>query len=126
MYGYPQYHPSIPNYYGFYTPYPIYRTYPPVDTKVFSSSVKHFRLLMEQGSILLNKLAETSFETKMMNAAQQGKQAEVDQLIKSIGLKVPVTTHYTPSGIKFILALPAAPGSFGSCCNLTVSMKWGN
>ncbi|WP_147536059.1 hypothetical protein [Bacillus marasmi] len=127
MYGYSYYYyPTIPGYYGYYPPYPHYlRTYPPVDTKTFSSSVKNFRILMGQGSRLLDKLAEASFETKMMTAAQQGKQAEVDQLIKSIGLSVPVNTEYTPTGIKFILSTPVPPGGFNSCCSLTVFMKWG-
>lgn len=132
MYRYSHYYTAIPGNFSCYptypphSPYPVFRSYPPVDTKTFSTSVKNFRLLMEQGSILLDKLAEASFETKMMTAAQQGKQVEVDQLIKSIGLTVPVTTNYTPSGIKFILTTPVTPGSFESCCSLVVSMKWGN
>jgi hypothetical protein len=126
MYDYPYYYPPLPHYNGYNPHLHHYRTYPPVNTKLFSSSVQNFRLLMSQGSILLDKLAEASFETKMMTAAQQGKQAEVDKLIQSIGLKVLVTTKYTPSGINFILQTPPAPGSFGSCCTLTVAMKWGH
>lgn len=126
MYRYPNYPLPIYGYPGYYHHWSYYRTYPPVDTKMFSSSVQKFRILMQQGSILLDKLAEASFETKMMTAAQQGKQAEVEKLIRSIGLKVPVTTDYTPTGINFILSTPASSGGIDSCCSLTVSMKWGN
>ena len=126
MYHYSNYPLPIYGYPSYYHHYSYYRNYPPVDTKIFSSSVRNFRLLMQQGSILLDKLAEASFETKMMTAAQQGKQAEVEKLIRSIGLKVPVTTHYTPTGINFILSTPPSSGGIGSCCSLTVSMKWGN
>ncbi|WP_435559971.1 hypothetical protein [Neobacillus sp. LXY-4] len=126
MYNYPYNHPTVPGYFHGYYHYPYPRTYPPVDTKTFSSSVQKFRILMEQGSILLAKLGEASFETKMMTAAQQGKQAEVEKLIKSIGLRVPVTTQYTPSAIKFTLQTPPEPNNFNSCCSLTVSLKWGN
>lgn len=119
-YSYP-YLPGYPNYY--YMNYPQPRVYPPVDTKKFASSIKSVRLLMEQGSILLDKLAEASFETKIMMAAQTGNKSEVEKLIKSIGLKVPVTTQYTPTGVKFILQSVAGPAN---CCSLTVSLMWGN
>jgi hypothetical protein len=124
MHGHPYYYSPtyLPNNYGYetYVNYPPQRVFPSIDTKIFSSSVHSFRFLMEQGSILLDKLADSSFEKKIMNAAQQGKQSYVDHLIKSIGLKVPVTTQYSPSGVQFILH------SQTNCCSLTFSMKWGN
>lgn len=125
IYGYPNYPVPLPGYYRYYHHYPYVRAYPSVNTKIFSHSVQNFRVLMAQGSLLLDKLGEAAFETKMMTAAQQGKQAEVDTLIKSIGLKVPVKTEYTPTGIKFILFTPTQSGEFGSCCSLSVFMKWG-
>lgn len=76
---------------------------------------------MEQGNILLHRLSNTSFAAKIMKAAQQGKQEEVNQLVKSLGLKVPVTTHYTPSGVIFTLSTTTP----FNCCTLTYSMKWG-
>jgi hypothetical protein len=80
---------------------------------------------MEKGSILLDRLADVGFARKMMSAAQQGKQVEVDQLIHSIGLKVPVHTKYTPSGVQFELSTNPETGSLFSCCTLSVSLKWG-
>jgi len=106
--------------------YPIYRTYPPVDTKLFAGSVKSFRLLMEQGSILLDRLGNLEFSRKVMSAAQQGNNAEVDRLIKSIGLRVPVETKFTPTGVNFILSTQVTQAQPINCCTLTVAMKWGH
>ncbi|MFZ7943018.1 MULTISPECIES: hypothetical protein [Bacillaceae] len=128
MYYYPFHYPAVhpmPSYPGYPAAYPIPRTYPPVDTKIFAGSVKSFRLLMEQGSILLDRLGDLNFSKKLMSEAQQGKNAEVDQMIKSIGLKVPVITKFTPSGVNFILTTEPTQQHPSNCCTLTVAMKWG-
>ncbi len=122
-YYYSQSQPMQPAYPSYYPIYPPHRVYPSVDTKIFASSVKSIRLLMGQGSILLDKLAEASFESKIMTAAQHGKQKEVDKLIKSIGLKVPVEAQYTPTGVIFTLQSPA--NQYNSVSSLTITMKWG-
>jgi hypothetical protein len=129
MYYYPyQYpiHPPMPVYLPQmnYQPYP--RSYPPVDVKIFEDSVKSFRLLMEQGSNLLDRLGDHGFARRMMSAAQQGKKAEVDRLISTIGLKVPVVTKFSPTGVNFELIDQTDPNNPMSCCTLTVHMKWGN
>lgn len=121
---YPAY-PTVPPYPAYVAPQPIPRTYPPVDTKIFASSIKSFHLLMEQGSILLDRLGDEGFAHKMMMAAQQGKHVEVDHLIKSIDLKVPVTTKFTPTGVNFMLTSQTSHHVPVSCCTLTISMKWG-
>lgn len=81
---------------------------------------------MDQGSILLDRLGDEGFDVKLMGAAQKGNKAEVDKLIKTIGLKVPVQTKYTPSGITFELTTHPDPSTPMSCCTLIVHMKWGN
>ncbi|KLT17937.1 hypothetical protein AA980_10830 [Neobacillus vireti] len=115
----------MPSYPTYLINYQIPRTYPPVDTKIFASSVKSFRLLMEQGSILLDRLGNLAFAHNMMTAAQQGKNAEVDRMIKSIGLKVPVTTQFSPTGVNFILSTDTGQNQSVNCCSLTIAMKWG-
>jgi hypothetical protein len=113
--------------YPAYTVYPYIptRSYPPVDTKIFESSVKSFRLLMAQGSILLDRLGDVSFARRIMSAAQQGNNAEVDRLIKSIGLKIPVATQFTPSGVIFELTTKTTQAQPVNCCTLAINMKWG-
>lgn len=100
------------------------RTYPPIDVKTFTASIKSFQLLMSQGNILLNRLSEPSFAHRIMSAAQHGKKAEVDQLIKSIGLKVPIKTRFTPSGVVFELVVPETQAAPISCCTLSLLLKW--
>ena len=104
---------------------PIPRSYPPVDIKIFEDSVKSFRLLMDQGSILLDRLGDLGFAREMMSAAQQGKKADVDRLISTVGLKVPVITTFTPSGVIFELTTQPNQNNPASCCTLKVAMKWG-
>jgi hypothetical protein len=125
-----------PSHYPIYPPMPIYppqlvvhtfpRSYPPVDVKIFEKSVKSFRLLMDQGSVLLDRLGDSDFARRMMTAAQQGNKVDVDHLISTIGLKVAVTTKFSPSGVNFELFTHADPNVPASCCTLKVSMKWGN
>ncbi|WP_462408663.1 hypothetical protein [Neobacillus sp. Marseille-QA0830] len=117
--------PSVPTYGASVWSWPAYRTYPPVDTALFQSSIKSFHRLMEQGSILLSRLSNPQFARRLMNAAQQGKQAEVNTLMKSIGLTVPVSTQYTPSGVNFILSTQTGPSTQQDCCSLAISLKWG-
>lgn len=128
MYYHPYHYPAVqpmPPYPTYMAAVPYPRTYPPVDTKIFAGSVKSFRLLMVQGSILLDRLGDARFAQNLMSAAQQGKNTEVDQMIKSIGLKVPVITKFTPSGVNFILTTQTTQQNPLSCCTLTVAMKWG-
>jgi len=122
-YHYPAIH-QMPTYPANMVNYPIPRTYPAVDPKIFEGSVKSFHQLMEQASILLNRLRDVAFSRKMMSAAQQGKNAEVDRMIKSIGLRVPVVTKFTPTDVHFILTAPTTPSSPINCCTLTVGMRW--
>ncbi|WHY01529.1 hypothetical protein [Neobacillus sp. DY30] len=124
-YPYPLY-PQQPAYPGYHYHYPITRQYPPVDVNVFTKSIKSYRLLLSQGSILLNRLDDKDFDVKLMTAAQQGNQAEVDRLMKTIGLKVPVKTTFTPTGVNFELKTQPDPSSQMTCCTLTVNLKWGN
>lgn len=124
-YPYPL-HQQQPPYPGYYYYYPITRQYPQVDVNVFTKSIKAYRLLMDQGSVLLDRLGDGDFDVKLMTAAQQGNQNEVDRLIKTIGLKVPVKTKYTPTGVTFDLTTHPDPSSAMSCCTLTILLKWGN
>jgi hypothetical protein len=118
----PPQHPVYPDHYMY--PVPV-RQYPQVDVKVFTQSIKTYRLLMDQGSFLLDRLGDSDFDVKLMSAAQQGNKAAVDSLIKSIGLKVPVKTNYTPSGVTFELTSQPDPSNPMGCCTLSINMKWG-
>lgn len=105
--------------------FPSMRAYPPVNPTILSQSVKEFQILMQQSELLINKLSDTAYSTKLMEEAQQGNQSEVDRLIKSIdGLYVSIQIHYTPSGAIFDLQSPAV-GQGADCCTLRMTLKWG-
>lgn len=126
MYGDPFYHSSYPSPPAILPAYPFLRfAYPAVDIKTFEHSIKAYPALMKQGSLLLGHLSKPSFARRLMIAAQQGKQAEVEKLIKMIGLKVPVVIHYTPEDVIFTLHSTANQYSPMDCCKLSISLKWG-
>lgn len=126
MYRYLPYCPTCPPFPAFMTTDSLNRfSYPAVNTEIFLQSVKSFRLLMQQGNRLLDLLSDAAFSQRVMEAAQQGKKSQVEMLVKSIGLSVPITTQFTPSGVIFTLYSPASYAHQGQCCTLTMSMKWG-
>ncbi|SDM60854.1 hypothetical protein SAMN05443253_104240 [Bacillus sp. OK048] len=124
-YPYPL-HPRPPVYSDYQYYHPLPRQYPQVDVKIFKKSIKSYRLLMNQGSILLDRLGDSDFDVKLMSAAQQGNKAEVDSLIKSIGLSVPVNTKFTPTGVTFELTVHTDQNAPMNCCTLKVQLQWGN
>lgn len=124
MYGYFSYYPTFPSLSAFSNAQPFPRfAYPAVDTQIFFHSIKSFPPLMEQGSLLLKRLGDTSFAQKIMEAAQQDNKTLVEHLIRSIGLTVPVTTQYTPSSVTF--NLHSHEEHHVSCCALSITLKWG-
>jgi hypothetical protein len=127
MFRYIGYDPPFP----FFPVYPTIHAncrfaYPTVDTKIFSKSVKAFSPLMQQGNRLLSHLNNPSFAHKLMDAAQNGRRAQVEALVKSIGLTAPVTTHYSPTGIIFTLHSRETQDPFENCCSLSFAIKWGH
>jgi mannose/fructose/N-acetylgalactosamine-specific phosphotransferase system component IIC len=80
---------------------------------------------MKQGSELLRHLANPSFAHRIMDAAQQGNQEQVDRLLRSIGIKAPITTRFSPTGIMISLHSREDQDPFKNCCSLTFSIKWG-
>ena len=125
-YVYPLYfpvyqHSHLPIFYPYFS---LSREYPPIDTTIFSNSVKAFKNLLEQGELLIDKLADTDFSFKVMDAAQKGNKTEVDRLIASItGLTASVKVNYTPTGVQLDITAPHE-GKEGDCCTLRIMMKW--
>lgn len=98
------------------------RPYQDVDATLFHQSAIAMQALMKDASILLNKLAESKeFDSKIMAAAQQSNTTEVEQLIKSTGIKSKVHTSFNPDGIT--LKLSSKVGNT-ECCHLTIAMRW--
>lgn len=96
--------------------------YPAVDPTTFSHSVLAFQKITTEAGIVLKKLGEPAFALKLMSAAQEGNHKEVDRLMKSTGVRTPVTASFTPTGI-LVTIHGDAQGS--QCCTMTMFLKWG-
>lgn len=105
-----------------YNKFPVNRQYPPVDISTFEKSVEAFqKTTFADARTILNKLSEREFAYKLMSLAQQGKQQEVDRLIKTIGTTAPVTTQYTPDGVRLTIH---AQAQGVHCCTLSMFLRW--
>lgn len=98
------------------------RQFPDVDSTLFEQSAKSMQHLMKEASLVLNELAKSKpFANKIMYAAQQSNMKEVEQLIKSTGIKSKVETTFNPDGIN--LKLSSKVGD-SDCCHLTIGLRW--
>lgn len=117
MYCYPVYY--IPYY---YQPYLPPRQYPPVDPTQFFESANEMKMLMQDASVVLDRMADSrEFTEKVMSAAQESKTDEVEQLIKSTGISSDVEISFNPDALKleFIAMTHGA-----ECCRLLVTIRW--
>lgn len=106
--------------------YPRYRQqqnqYPPVNIQLLDKSARKFQALMKQADLLIEKIINSSsFARELMTAAQLSDQNRVDQLIKSTGITIDVTTTFTPSGIHIVLD---NSDSEGDCCKMLIALRW--
>ncbi|MBU9721463.1 MULTISPECIES: hypothetical protein [Bacillaceae] len=98
--------------------------YPPIETKYFEESLDAYGSLLEHGKIVLESLSSSKEKmSSLMDAAQEGKDEEVDKIIKSTGVPTIVNTSYTPTGVTFTLYADAE--TVTNCCTLTMYLRWG-
>ncbi|WP_127532012.1 hypothetical protein [Paenibacillus kobensis] len=100
-----------------------YRELPPVNPAMLERSAHTFQPMVQDASKVIAKLTEHSFATTLMTAAQAGHQQEVDRMIKSAAPGSRIQTRYTPSGVVITIEPPDASST---CCNLTMTLKWGS
>ncbi|WP_156290544.1 hypothetical protein [Oceanobacillus salinisoli] len=113
--------------------YPIYcpascipfvpvRQYPPVDPELFHQSANEMRKLMNDASVVLDRLADSKeFDEAIMSAAQESNQEEVKRLIQSTGISSEVDVSFNPDNIR--LEFKSHLNEV-ECCRLQVSIKW--
>src|SRR5699024_6905162 len=78
----------LPNYYMNYWPSSLY---PDVNPNVLNQSAKASKNLMEEASLVLDKLATSEeFSTAVMSAVQESKTTEVKRLIHSLDVTADV------------------------------------
>lgn len=101
---------------------PFYRKLPEVDATLFNKSAITMQNLMKDASVVLNSIAGSKeFAKKIMTAAQDSHLEEVEQLIKSTGIKSDIDTSFNPDGInlKFSSSIQST-----ECCQLTIALRW--
>ncbi|MWC31285.1 ankyrin repeat domain-containing protein [Paenibacillus sp. MMS18-CY102] len=98
------------------------RELPPVDPAMLERSARTFQPMVQDASKLISRLSERSFATPLMAAAQAGHQQEVDRMIRTVATNSRIQTKYTPSGI--VLTIEPSDAA-STCCNLTMTLKWG-
>lgn len=104
-----------------YNPYER-QQYPEVDATLFHQSAGVFKKLMNEATIILNKLSESEeFAYKVMDAAQQNKTKKVEKLIKSTGVPGDVEISYNPDGINIIMVSKVEDTD---CCKLEMAIRW--
>ncbi|WP_077324895.1 hypothetical protein [Virgibacillus siamensis] len=95
---------------------------PDVDASLLFESAKETKSLMEDASIVLDKLADSEeFDTELMYAAQASDIDEVRRLIHTLGITSSTDVDYNPDGLNI---------SFNSkineldCCRLRIALRW--
>ncbi|WP_428909879.1 hypothetical protein [Niallia sp. Krafla_26] len=102
--------------------YYIPRQFPPVDIDQLEKSIQRFQELIQQASLLINRLANSKeFARDLMSAAQESNKQRVNQLIRSTGVSIKINTSFTPTGIRIELSNSKFEGD---CCQLLIALRW--
>lgn len=97
-------------------------SFPPVNPGHLNDSANESRKLMVEASKLLDRLATSKdFATALMEAAQRSETAEVERLIRSIGITSRVDVKYNPDGLH--VEFKAEVGGV-ECCRLVIALRW--
>ncbi|MBD8067671.1 hypothetical protein [Bacillus sp. PS06] len=114
---------------GYYPPYIPPRYYPwmrqqlpVVDPNLLYQSANASKKLMNDASIVLNRLSVSKeFDSSLMAAAQASNKNEVKRLIQSTGVTSDVDVKYSPDGITLEFNSAEDPQD---CCKLTIALRW--
>jgi hypothetical protein len=99
-----------------------FRQYPEVNTRLFKQSAAKAITLMEDVNIVMRRITVSDdFSNKLMTAAQQSNQAEVDRLIQSAGIKIKPKITYNPDGIT--MNFQDFVGE-KECCHIILQLRW--
>ncbi|OAS23613.1 hypothetical protein [Paenibacillus oryzisoli] len=124
LYAYPPVHyHQYPIHPYHYAPYWAWdRNFPPVNSKMLSTSVVASEHLLKDASFLVKKLTDPVVAKQLMTNAQNGNQKEVDRIVHSFGYESAIETSYSPSAVQFVLG---PPKNGNQCCRVTLMLKWG-
>ncbi|GAB4074205.1 hypothetical protein GCM10028778_17080 [Barrientosiimonas marina] len=109
------YYPYVP--YGWSRP-----QYPAIDTSLFNQSASETKKLMDDASVIIDKLAESDdFSAKVMNAAQMSEHDKVKQFMKSTGIASDVDVQFNPDGLHLLFKSQV---NHKDCCKLNIALRW--
>ncbi|MFK2824789.1 hypothetical protein QYG89_03725 [Bacillus sp. B190/17] len=98
------------------------RPYPTVNTVFFKQSAQSMKRLLNETTLLLNKITtDNDFAFRLMAAAQSSNRQEVERLIRSSGMLTKAAISFNPDF--FRLELQTDSGNL-QCCKLAVSIRW--
>ncbi|MCG7346017.1 hypothetical protein MHZ92_18040 [Sporosarcina sp. ACRSL] len=116
--------PVQPGYIAMPTPAPQNRgtQFPPVNIRKFDVSAHRFKEVMDQANRFIGALiASDDFARRLMDAAQQSNQREVERLVRSTGVTIKYQINYTPDGLRIDFTNRDAEHS---CCTLRMALNW--
>lgn len=103
-------------------PYYYYRPLPEVNPDLFVKSSKQMQLLVRDADKVISKMANsTDFSKRVMSLAQESKNNEVKELVKTTGVTNIPDIDFNPDGIFFDFS-----ASIGGteCCHLIIKLRW--
>ncbi|KOO48511.1 hypothetical protein [Priestia koreensis] len=119
---YPTFYPSYP--YPYLYPHYAQRSpsYPPVNTQQFQVSTQHQLELLQDASLLANKLIKSPALLKQIKeAAQESKIATVKSLLEKTGVKSHLDVVYNPDSIRILLSNKDPKIDYG---HLAMAIQW--
>ncbi|MCM3004415.1 hypothetical protein [Priestia koreensis] len=119
---YPTFYPSYPYYYPPYAQRSPAPSYPPVNTQQFQLSTQHQLELLQDASLLVNKLIKAPALLKQIKeAAQESKIATVKALLEKTGVKSHLDVVYNPDSIRILLSNKDPKIDYG---HLAMAIQW--
>ncbi|KGX86773.1 hypothetical protein [Pontibacillus litoralis] len=95
-------------------------SFPQINTKPLIQSATAFQSLLNDARLVTHTFMQShTYACQLMNAAQQSKQDEVKQLIKSAGVKHPFDIQYNPDYLHVTFKTEQ-----NKCCKLTMTLQW--
>jgi len=109
----------------FYPPYSgPFRQFPPVDPEMFYKSANEMKMLMDDASEVLDKLADSKqFDENLMTAAQESNMEEVKRLIQTVDIASEVDVYFNPDSLHLEFRKKVADDEM-ECCRLLVILRW--
>ena len=96
---------------------------PQINTDTFVESAREINSLLREAVLLSNQIIQTDLGKKLMEAGQKSDTAELQRLLREIGITQDVKISYTPHSITFTSTPPAGPNQ-QLRTTLTMQLIW--